>query len=274
MIRLSATKRLLLVASVFLLLVPLAACAVTTPEIHAKIVDAETGEPQEWIRATVYAGKKVLLLAEGTTEKTLFSKSIYFHAKDGEIVIPAQHFTILDFVRYKDWKLVMKCPGHKQLVLEGKAVKRLLKTHAGKTLEIKVAPYQSGLDWEAGKNQWWSNSFATREENESPSSPEIYERGLIREYSWLIANWPRIIPQKHGTSAFMKEIGPHFYVRKYLLLISAFCETVPRDKREQCDAAKSEARHLLEGLPSDLKVQAKLDGLYTKYPWLTGGNND
>ncbi len=259
-----------LLATVLAIMWPMAECAVTTPEIHAKVVDSETGEPQEWVKAIVYAGKVVHTIG-GDVEPTLFTKTFYFHAKDGEIVIPSQHFSVFDFVRYKDWELVIKSPGHKVFFVQGKSIRKAIEDRKGSTFNIAVMAYRNGMEWEAGKEEWWCSIYSSEEDSYNPSAPAIYERGLIQEYTWLIANWARILPQRYGMSALMRETGLGLYAREYLRKIAQFCTKFSKVQPSRCLDAESEASRLFNALPSEIKAQIKLEDLQSDYEWLKAG---
>jgi len=270
MIRLAVNKRLLLVAFALLLLVPLAAWAVTTPEIHAKIVDAETGKPQELVRAIVYAGKTVHTLA-GEVEKPLFSKTFYFDAKDGEIVVPSQHFLVLDVLRFKDWKLVIKCPGYQELLIEGTTVKRLLRDNRSYPVTIRLKRYKTGGEWNRGHSEWESSVYMSSSEVDNPSNPSIYRLGEIEDYRWLIANWITLQHQRDGLTALMKEGGPKVPFREYLWHINQLCNELSKDHATQCRQARDEARRFVKSLPNKLQAKVKLKEWQSRYEWLTIG---
>ncbi len=256
--------------AVMVLLSPIAACSVTTPEIRARIVDSQTGEPQEWIKAIVYAGKTVHTLG-GDVEHTLYTKTLYYQAKEGEVVIPSQSFTILDFVRYKDWQLIIKTPGHKLLIMPGKTVKALLSAAAGHSVVIKVEPYQFGYDWEMGHAEWRVSDYDSREAIEHRSNPSVYRRGLIEEYTWLLVNWTRLLPQRYGLSALQREAGPRMDVWEYLREIHQFCQEYLQAEPNDCLAVEAHARRLLNALPTDIQAQIGLEEFESKYPWLREG---
>ena len=223
------------------LLAAVTGCAVTTPEIHAKIVDAETGKPQQWIKVVVYADKKILISLEGKDEKILFTKSFYFHAEDGEIVIPAQHFTILDFVRYKDWKLFVKTTGHHIICFKGSDIVELIEKgssvqvrgreiarrmdSSGCQVRILVSPYSAGKSWDGGYMDDDLLSY------ESPKPPRkqiklnakdaaIHSAMLIEEYRDLISRWS--IYSSRSPTVIMREHGLLGYAKDYVNMLFAF----------------------------------------------------
>jgi len=139
--------------------------------------------------------------------------------------------------------------------------------------KIKVEPYQSGLDWEDGVEKWEINDYQSHEDVDNPPEPFLLVECVMRDYEWLFANWKAIHHQRHGMSAFMKETPFQFHVREYLLKVSVFCSEYVRHSKEQCSLIKANARKALDHLPYDLKEQADLKKMESRFRWLRNGED-
>ena len=221
------------------LLAAVTGCAVTTPRIQAKIVDAETGKPQEWIKVVVYAGKPYGTPG-GEVEPTLFTKTLYYDSASGLITIPPQHFSVFDIVHYKDWKLFVKTTGHNILCFKGSDIVGLIEKgssvqvrgreiarrmdSSGCQVRILVSPYSDGISWESGYMNDYLSSY------EYPKDPRkqiklnakdaaIHSAMLIEEYRDLISRWSKY---SRFPSGRMRDPGLLGCAKDYVNMLFAF----------------------------------------------------
>lgn len=275
-------------AAVLALLAPVAVCTVTTPEIHAKVVDAETGKPQEWLKVIVYAGKIVRTIG-GEVVPTLFTKTFYFHTENGEIAIPSQHFRVLDFVRYKDWELFIKSPGHDLLRLSGRDVTRLMgavnlsrksknqivmrNENNHSSLSIKLKRYTSGFSWEGGyeDDEVSLYEIPKRIENHielNARDTAIHEVMMIEEFRDLILRWPEY---SRFPSARMKYQGRLECAEKYIDMISDLLCSNKKVALGGLNMLWHEASIVVERLQDAEPDSKKIENLKTKLLLLQNG---
>lgn len=108
------------------------------PEAKVRIVDAETGEPQEWVYVEYSAGKNVGIIDEHY-EATYINASMFRETQNGWVTLPERTALVMS-ARYQGCSVIIESPGHAPEYLDCDAYRALLEREkTGTTIRLKKA---------------------------------------------------------------------------------------------------------------------------------------
>ena len=97
--------------------------AVTIPSVPIKAVDAESGEPLEWLRVYYRCDRESLSPFEGWTH-VYISEYFFLATKEGETRLPERSFLVLNWLGYEPWHIQLESPGHLPSHLSSEDIKK------------------------------------------------------------------------------------------------------------------------------------------------------